>query len=76
MKKIVALVFTMALGLTLSFAGPNPKVDICHFDVDDTGVGYFISVNGNSVDRHIVTHGDVLAGDAVDLGDGECDVDD
>ncbi|MCW8924830.1 MAG: hypothetical protein OQJ84_01125 [Xanthomonadales bacterium] len=53
----IILSIVLVLFAATAQAAKTPKVDICHFDAD-AGILVPLSVNGNSVEKHIVNHGD------------------
>jgi hypothetical protein len=56
---LMAVVLVGSLAMTSAQAGKKPNVDICHLDAE-AGIYEPISVNRNSLDKHVENHGDQL----------------
>lgn len=75
MKRIAFLAVLLLIVGVIPFAmragGPQPKVDICHFD--GQGVGHVINVSENAKNAHLGHHdGDCLSFDENDNGTCTC----
>ncbi len=83
-RKLIGLVFATALvggamipGVALAgnanAFGHAEKATICHFD-SASDVGEIIDVRPSSAPTHMAKHGDVILDEAVDLGNGTCEL--